>query len=383
MTSGDLRGGVLMTMLRPTQGGADRVAVLLANGFVRAGIPCGIFLLREGGEGRAALLQLLDPAVILRSAGPSLGSRHLDLIRGISAIRREVARSEPALVLASSNNMGLVTRLAAGARSGAGPRYAMKVTNPVVRPRDRGPFLRFYRHHLYGFIFRRYERILTLTLPERDRLSHMYPADAAKFETVPNPYVSQAMLDGTGQRRRSGPPIILALARMMPQKRLDRLLRAFAMANCTDARLVILGDGPERPRLERLSRSLGLAGRVEMPGFVEDVVPWLRRADVYALSSDYEGLPAVVIEALACNVPVVTTNCFDGAEALLAQAEGCFVVPRTDLSAFARALDASLASTGSHNGLREIASGYVIERAVAAHVEELRPLLRPIGRELN
>ena len=211
----------------------------------------------------------------------------------------------------------------------------------------------------------------------------MYPADAAKFETVPNPYVSQAMLDGTGQRRRSGPPIILALARMMPQKRLDRLLRAFAMANCTDARLVILGDGPERPRLERLSRSLGLAGRVEMPGFVEDVVPWLRRADVYALSSDYEGLPAVVIEALACNVPVVTTNCFDGAEALLAQAEGCFVVPRTDLSAFARALDASLASTGSHNGLREIASGYVIERAVAAHVEELRPLLRPIGRELN
>lgn len=376
MSDGDLCGGVLMTMLRPTQGGADRVAVLLANGLVAAGIPAGIFLLREDGEGREALLRLLDPAVILRSAGPSLGSRHLDLVRGLSAIRRAVDRSRPALVLASSNNMGLVTGLAARPSFPEGPRYAMKVTNPVIRPRDRGPLLRFYRHRLYGFIFRPYERILTLSSAERDRLSGMYPAEARKFVTVPNPYVSEAMLEAPPHRG-PAPPMILALARMMPQKRLDRLLRAFAMAACTGARLVILGDGPERPRLERLSLSLGIADRVDMPGFVEDVLPWLRRADLYALSSDYEGLPAVVIEALACNVPVVTTNCFDGAKALLAGAAGCAVVPRQDISAFARAIETGLAGTGPRTDLRDIARGYAIRSATAAHLDALRPLLKP------
>lgn len=373
MTGGELSGGILMTMLRPSQGGADRVAVLLANGFVRAGIPTGIFLLREDGEGREALVRLLDPAVILRSAGTSLGSRHLDLVRGVSAIRHETSRSRPALVLASSNNMGLVTGFAAQPLLPDGPRYAMKVTNPVIRPRDRGPVLRIYRHQLYGHVFSRYERILTLTAAERQRLSGMYPRKSEQFVTVPNPYVSSAML----KTPCSEPPfpMILALARMMPQKRLDRLLRAFAMINCAEARLVILGDGPGRPHLERLARALGIAERTEMPGFVEDVLPWLRRASVYALSSDYEGLPAVVLEALACGVPVVSTDCFDGAAALLSEAPGCSVVPRRDVVSLARGIDIGLAAKRAPENLRAIARGYGVELSIAAHVEALRPLL--------
>ena len=374
MPGGALDGGILMTMHRFSQGGADRVGVLLANGFARAGIPTGMALLRDGGEGETAMLDLLDRGVTLVSAGPPTGSRHLELVRGRLFLRRETEARRPAVVLASSNNMGLVTGLSARRDRRGGPRYAMKVTNPVLRPRDRGTAVRAYRRRLYGFVFGNYDSVLTLTEAERGTLSKLYPPLAQRFRTTANAYISPAMLEDY-VRPFDGPPTILALARMMPQKRLDRLLAAFAQITCPGARLIILGDGPERPKLEAQVRSLGIADRVDMPGFVEDVLPWLQRADLFALSSDYEGLPAALLEALACNVPVVTTDCFDGARVLLAGAERCAVVPREDIAAFARAVDTSLTGSGRPTALRDIARGYGIEASIAAHITALRPLL--------
>jgi glycosyltransferase involved in cell wall biosynthesis len=375
MADGSLSGGVLMTMHRLSQGGADRVAVLLANGFVAAGIPTGIALLRGGGEGEECLLDLMDRRVVLSYAGSPMGSRHLELVRGLSHIQRQIASERPAVVLASSNNMGLVTGLSAKLQRQRGPRYAMKVTNPVVRPRDKGVILEYYRHRLYGFIFDKYERVLTLTDAERGTLSKRYPQYARKFYTTPNAYITAEMIEYRPVNRISNPPTILTLARMMPQKRLDLLLLAFSKVSVKEARLVILGDGPERRRLERLAKSLGVSERVEMPGFIADVAPRIRNADLFALSSDYEGLPAALLEALACNVPVVTTDCFDGAHGLLAGAQRCAVVPRGDTAAFARAIDASLAERSAPLDLRDIARSYGIEAAVTAHISALEPLL--------
>jgi glycosyltransferase involved in cell wall biosynthesis len=375
MSPGSLAGGILMTMHRLSQGGADRVGVLLANGFAKAGIPTGLAILRDAGEGEHALLDMLSPGVSLVSAGPPTGSRHLELIRGLGFIQGQVASAKPSVVLASSNNMGLVTGVAARSRRGGGPRYAMKVTNPVVRPRDRGAIRTAYRHRLYGYIFEKYDRILTLTEAERQTLSHLYPTFATKFVTTVNAYISPAMLADYEPSRPSGTPIVLTLARMMPQKRLDLLLRAFAQVHCAHSRLVILGDGPGRPVLEQMARSLGIADRVDMPGFVEDVVPWLRRANLFVLTSDYEGLPAALLEALACNVPVVTTDCFDGCKAMLSGQERCAVVARGDVAAIARAIDASLASTDPPKDLREVARAYGIEASVAAHIRALQPLI--------
>ena len=365
-----------MTMHRFSQGGADRVGVLLANGFVRAGIPTRIAVLRSGGEGDRALVELADPDVAIRYAGAAMGSRHLELVRGLRFLRREIASIRPAVVLASSNNMGLVTGLTSRLRREGGPSYVMKVTNPVVRPRDRGIIRTAYRHRLYGFVFAPYERILTLTDAERGTLSGLYPELANRFRTTINPYVTPAMLEDHAPHSGGGGAHVLSLARMMPQKRLDLLLAAFARIRDRNARLTIVGDGPERPNLERLACLLGIADRVAMPGFVHDVVPWLRGADVFALSSDYEGLPAAVLEALACNVPVVTTDCFDGARELLAGAERCAVIRRGDIAGFARAIDASVAVREPPRGLRGIARAYGVDASIAAHICALAPLLR-------
>src|SRR5207253_5488759 len=120
----------------------------------------------------------------------------------------------------------------------------------------------------------------------RRDLLEVYPIRRQLFQTVPNPYVSDEMAALPKPARRTGRRIMLTAARMMPQKRLDVLLRAFALTSQTDTKLIILGDGPLRASLERLAHSLGIADRVEMPGFVENIVPWLQQTDLFVLSSD-------------------------------------------------------------------------------------------------
>ena len=368
-------GGILMTMHRLSQGGADRVAGLLANGFLAAGIPVDFLLLRSGGEGEEALSRIFDPGVRIHTAGPPLGSRHLELVRGVKAIQTLAASVQPSLVLATSSNMGLVTGIACRKLRRRGTAVAMKLTNPVIRPRDRFAFQKFYRKNLYRFIFRQHDRVLTLSDAETSALAETYPELSNRFMTVPNAYVSDEMLSTRlperTQRKKSR---LLALARMMPQKRLDVLLHAFAAVKGVDARLTILGDGPLRPSLEALARSLGISDRVEMPGFVEDVVPALQASDLLVLSSDYEGLPAAVIEALACNVPVVTTDCFPGARSMLERSPYCAVTSVGDAGELARAIEKALAM-GPASGLREIAADYGIEASIEAHTDVVRALM--------
>ena len=376
IADGSLVGGILITIHRLSHGGADRVAMHLANGFARNGIPIGIAVLRNDGEGEKSLLDLLDPGIRVGHAGAPMGSRHLELVRGGRYLRRLAATARPAVVLASSNNMGLVTGLALrGRKVGERPATVMKTTNPVIRPEDRSDLRKLYRRRLYGFVFGNFDRILTLSGEERDALAKMYPRQRNKFAVATNPYVTGAMLSDYDRPVRSGPATILSLARMMPQKRLDLLLLAFARVRPADCTLIILGDGPERPRLEALAQSLGIADRVKMPGFVEDALPWLRSADLLALSSDYEGLPAVVLEAFACNLPVVTTDSFDAARSMVGGAPRCAVVPLGDVEALAKAIERSLASSDDGD-LRPIARAYGFDAAFASHLDALRPLLQ-------
>lgn len=366
-----LERGVLITIHRLSYGGADRVAIHLANGIAEAGIPVGIAILRSEGEAESTLLGLLSDDVCRWTAGPPIGSRHLELVRGLGFIRRLVSKARPSIVLASSNNMGLVTGLSSKLPNrGDRPSYVLKTTNPVVRPFDRGFLRKRYRRRLYGLVFSNYDRILNLTEAERNQLAGMYPHSSQKFAVVKNPYITPAMLSDEPIRR-AKPARILTLARMMPQKRLDILIRAFSQMERADCRLTILGDGPERPRLEGLARALGVADRVDMPGFTESVLPWLQSASVFALSSDYEGLPAALIEAFACRVPVVTTDCFVGARDLLADAPASSVVPRGDVRALARAIDDCLDSHADLTRLRDIALGYGLEAGIDSHLREL------------
>lgn len=381
--AGELKelGGVLIIMNSLSQGGGDRVAVLLANGFAEAGIPTRIVLMRDRSEPQVRALLHRDVSVLsagrpmglkLRKTGEPLGHRHLERLRGISFVRSQIDDLQPAVVLGATDNMALTTALVRRPQDQQ-ILFGFKLTNRLSRP-DIGPARRFYRSHLFRFIFDRMDLVLTLSEGERRHVLSVHPGREQLLKTVANPYVTSPMLANSGEPQ-PGPPRLLAAGRMVPQKRFDALLRAFALSKRSEAKLTILGDGPLRRDLQELAETLGVAERIEMPGYVGDIIPALRQSHLFVLSSDYEGLPAVIIEALACNVAVATTESFFAARDLLGSQQSCAVVPIGDPAALAAAIDRCLEES-DHADLRTLAEPYRVDSAVNAHIIELASAVR-------
>jgi glycosyltransferase involved in cell wall biosynthesis len=150
--------------------------------------------------------------------------------------------------------------------------------------------------------------------------------------------------------------VVVAIGRLAPDKDFGILLEAFARLQTKDARLVVLGEGPERGVLEAQMRALGLDARVSMPGFVADVGAELERARCFVVSSRRESFSLACVEALAHGLPCVATDCGGPPEIVNAPELGT-IVPVGDVSALARAIDAQLAT-----------SGWIAERQARAQV---------------
>lgn len=363
-------GGILLAMHSLSQGGGDRNGVVLASGFARAGIPTRIAVMRGAGEAEGELKSLLGTGVEIAVGGPPMKlplQPQMERLRGLRFLRQQIDRFRPAVVLSVTDNMALVSALAhRGGRDG--PLFAQKLTNRLFRPTI-GPGRRLYRYNLFKFIFSRIDLVLTLTRAERSDVLGLYPDMKDRVRTVPNPHVTADMLTDLAPRA-PGSPRLLTAGRMVPQKRFDLLLQAFASIRHSDARLTILGDGPLRSELERLAQSLGIADRVSMPGFDPDIISWIRQSDLVVMSSDYEGLPGVLIRALACNVPVVTTASFLAVRDLLDRAKSCAIVPTGNPQALAQAIDRCL-EPPRREDLRRLVQPYGVDASVTAHIATL------------
>jgi len=139
------------------------------------------------------------------------------------------------------------------------------------------------------------------------------------------------------------PPVLLGVGRLTRQKNFPNLIRAFARVRTQQpSRLMILGEGEDRSALETLIAELGLQGEVSLPGFVQNPYAYMKRAAMFVLSSDWEGLPTVLIEALALGTPVVSTNCPSGPMEILRGGVLGRLVPMQDAEALAQAITASL-----------------------------------------
>lgn len=164
-------------------------------------------------------------------------------------------------------------------------------------------------------------------------------------------------------------PVFLAAGGLRLQKDFATLLRAFALVRREQpARLIIIGEGPERAHLEELVRELGLGADVAMPGFVHNPYAWMARADVFVLSSRWEGLVNVVAEALGVGVPVVATDCPSGPREILADGRYGRLVPMADPEALARAMATTLADGGPAFERAEAVRPFTAEYAARAYL---------------
>jgi glycosyltransferase involved in cell wall biosynthesis len=207
-----------------------------------------------------------------------------------------------------------------------------------------------------------------------ERLAHL---PAGCVVALPNPLIIPDTM-AMAQAAPSHPwfdgsvPVILAAGRLVPQKDFATLLRAFALLHHQGLphRLVIAGEGKERTALLGMIESLGLAGWVSLPGFVDNPLALMSRAALFVLSSRFEGLPGVLIQALSCGCPVVATDCPSGPREILLDGRLGALVPVGDHEALARAMAATLAQPPERTMLKDRAQDFSRD-AVARHTAEL------------
>lgn len=141
----------------------------------------------------------------------------------------------------------------------------------------------------------------------------------------------------------SGECVLLAVGRLESQKDYPTLLHAFKQVLAhRPAQLLILGEGSKRAELVSLIQEIGLIDHVELLGFVENPYPYMRQASAFVLSSIFEGFPNVLVEAMACGCPVVSTNCPSGPSEILQNGEYGKLVPIGDSTELANAIIAIL-----------------------------------------
>lgn len=198
-------------------------------------------------------------------------------------------------------------------------------------------------------LYRHADRVIAVSAGVADDLSEMIGMDRSQILVTYNPVITAEMKEmaketlehpwfGSGE-----PPVILAVGRLGEQKDFSTLVRAFAQVRATrTCRLLILGEGSLRPALEAEVAALGLTEDVALPGFVTNPYPYMRAAEVFVLSSRWEGLPTVLIEAAALGTKVVATDCPSGSAEILAGEAAEQLVPVGDEAAMAKAILAAL-----------------------------------------
>jgi glycosyltransferase involved in cell wall biosynthesis len=163
---------------------------------------------------------------------------------------------------------------------------------------------------------------------------------------------------------------ILSVGNLKEAKNFPLLLRAFAFQSRKDTRLMILGSGDDTA-LRQLTKTLGISDRVVFPGFFVDPSPFYSTADIFALSSDYEGFGNVIVEALSFGLPVVSTNCPSGPAEILENGRWGRLVPVGDVVALARAMDEALCTPTDRQALKRRAADFAPKIAARKYLDLL------------
>ena len=328
-------------------GGAERVALTLIKHALAMGHPVDLLLLKAGGK----LLPLVPPQVNVID---------LNVVRIRDAVRpvaHYLANARPAGIQVSMWPLtvaGIISKRLS--RSGA---HIVVSDHAALSHQyaDRG----FWHRQLLGWSIRLFypradARVVVAAATAKD-LSGLSRLPEAAFEVIYNPVEApgEVAIDPEVERMwGDARHRILNVGRLNLQKNQQLLMESFArLAANWDARLVILGEGPLRQQLEQHARDLGISDRVVMPGFRLDPSPFYRSAHLFVLSSDFEGYPLALIEAMHCGLPVVSTDCPTGPVEILDSGEFGALVPCGDSVELAESMAAALDQPTDPNKLKE------------------------------
>jgi glycosyltransferase involved in cell wall biosynthesis len=236
--------------------------------------------------------------------------------------------------------------------------------------------------------YNRADTIIGVSQGVSEYVSRTFKVPMSKVETIYNPVVSRSLLERSQEPLThpwfapGEPPVLVGSGRLREQKDFPTLLKAFARVRAQlHCRLLILGEGEGRPALEAEVAALGLQDDVALPGFVENPYAYMRNAALFVLSSRWEGLPTVLVEAMACGCPVVATDCPSGPAEILEDGALGQLVEMADPDELAQAIVRELNAPTPAERLEARASRFSFDNAIAAYTQLLLDrAAQPAGR---
>lgn len=370
----------MLTLAAGLAGRGCEVDVLLAarRGMLLREVPSSVRLIELGAGSTAGLLSSLIklpwrtfrlmPSLLFRNNRPKILA---SLPRLICHLRREQA---DVLITSLPNNI----IVALWAKHIGGLRTKIIACEANTASRD--------REHASGFFGERLPMLMRQWYPRADAIvavSSGVAGDLGDFADVPRQRIT-TIYNGIDIDRvlalssapvedpwfaAGSPPVILAVGRLDPQKDYPTLLKAFAIVRASfEARLLIFGEGAERQRLQALVENLGNGRDVRMPGAEANPYRYMGRARLLVLSSAWEGLPTVMLEALTCGCPIVSTNCSSGPGEILDRGVFGELVPPGDAQALAAAMLRALASPFDRAQLRARGRMFSVQATVDSYV---------------
>ncbi len=329
-------------------GGAERVWALLATGLKRRGHDVS-FAVDFEDEANA---RFLDPSI----ERVTLGRGHWGATR---ALARRLAATAPdaAFAAVGASNLKLTLAKALSGWRGAAVLSAHGRFDAEHGLLGRTTYL------LTPLLSRATARTIAVSDDLRRYLVGRFLAPPGRTVAIPNGVdLPPRESVPTAEALRARPDVVVAMGRLVPEKDMVLLVEALALMR-RPARLVLLGEGPDRPRVEAAAARLGLGDRVELRGYVPEPWPALASAKALALGSRTEAFGNVLVEALGHGLPVISTDCGGPAEILDGGRFGR-LVPKGDAAAMAAALDAALEDPGDPATHRARAEDFALDRAL-------------------
>jgi glycosyltransferase involved in cell wall biosynthesis len=346
-------------------GGAERAVLALAGAFAGAGRDVRLVVGRREG----ALAGAVPAAVRCTELGRG------GTAAGLPALTRYVRQARPAVLVSGLGHNNIAAILAARAAR-TGTRVVVCQHNALAQECAPGRSLRFRLLPLgYRLALPFAHAAVAVSDGVAREMETLCRRPYGSIHTLYNPAWSREQAaqaeEATGESwlDDGGEPVILGVGRLVPQKDFATLIRAFAMARTGGmrARLLIVGEGPERDALQAQIDRLGVTGTCRLAGFRPNPAALMARARLLVMSSRYEGFGNVLVEALGCGTPVVSTDCPHGPAEIVGGGRFGRLVPVGDVAALADAMVQALDAPPDRARLRARAQDFSLERSVAQY----------------
>ena len=327
-------------------GGAERAMLMFCRELIQLGMEVDLLIGRLEGP----LGHLVPPEVSIIDLKSKRASYTLPKL--VAYLRR----TKPAALYATIMNANVIAAIAGRLAGNSVPIIVRESNAPLSSPKN--TLARWFTHKIAPYVYQGATGVIAVSEGVAEELVAMAPKIALKIKVAPTPVISDFVIS-QGDVPVDHPwfsehdkPIVVSAARLEQHKGMLTLVRAFAhVRKKRDARLVILGDGTLKDRIRHEIASLGLQDDVALLGFVGNPFAFMSKADAFVLASEYEGLPNVLMQAMAFGTPIVSTDCKTGPAEILCQGRFGTLVPVGDIVAIAKAIDHALDLPRQHEAM--------------------------------